>query len=363
MTLIHYWHCHMTLICLELAIKGFIHGVEECSQYAADINMLDILSVILTLFCLLCVPSDVDILMLVMWSYWCWHLHAYHVGLVMLISSASAHPNNHRTRWHQNITISAEWPFASNPSSLPPSLQWTSTSSPMVQFDGWIEDSGAGLVVLCQDDLVHEWHASTGTRISSFQAENAALKEIIQWLSSISSRVSAIIICDWRSLVQAISNANSTDSSVIQLHAAAAVLAMSISVLIVWAPGHCGLLDNELADYQAILGTAETQPDNAHDAATWRALIHHSCHPFRIQHERLKEVYMSLHYEQMKMFLCQDRTHWLGSLPPWSLPCSSTLAAFCGWLRGCILLIVWGGSRICRKHMVAMFGALGETTL
>ena len=33
-----------------------------------------------------------------------------------------------------------------------------------------IEDSGAGMVVVSQDDLAHEWHAPTGTHTSSFQA-------------------------------------------------------------------------------------------------------------------------------------------------------------------------------------------------
>ena len=35
------------------------------------------------------------------------------------------------------------------------------------------------MVVLSQDDLVHEWHAPTGTHSSSFQTEKAALREAI----------------------------------------------------------------------------------------------------------------------------------------------------------------------------------------
>ena len=31
-----------------------------------------------------------------------------------------------------------------------------------------IEDGDAGLVVLSQDDLIHEWHAPTGTHSGSF---------------------------------------------------------------------------------------------------------------------------------------------------------------------------------------------------
>ena len=50
-----------------------------------------------------------------------------------------------------------------------------------------IEDSGVGLVVLSHDDLIYAWHASAGSHSSSMQAEKAALKEAIQWPSSISS--------------------------------------------------------------------------------------------------------------------------------------------------------------------------------
>ena len=69
---------------------------------------------------------------------------------------------------------------------------------------------------------------------------------------------------------------------------------MSKSILIALAPGHCGLSGNDLADHQAKLGATETQPDNTLVAGTQRALIHPSCHPPPIQHERLKEVCTSL---------------------------------------------------------------------
>ena len=69
---------------------------------------------------------------------------------------------------------------------------------------------------------------------------------------------------------------------------------MSKSILIALAPGHCGLSGNDLADHQAKLGATETQPDSTLEPATRRALIHPSCHPPPIQHERLKEVCTSL---------------------------------------------------------------------
>ena len=74
-----------------------------------------------------------------------------------------------------------------------------------------IEDGGAGLVVLSQDDLVHGWHAPKGKYSNYFLTEKSALKETIQWLSSTTSWASVIIVCDCKSLVQAFSNANSAD--------------------------------------------------------------------------------------------------------------------------------------------------------
>ena len=142
--------------------------------------------------------------------------------------------------------------------------------------------------------------------MSSFHAEKAAIKEAIQWLFSISSWASAIIIFDCKSPVQAVSKDNSVDLFVIQLQTVATVLAISTSILIVWAPGHCGLPGNQLAFHQAKQGAVETQPDNAHSTATWRALIHRSCHPPPIQHEWLKAVYPSLSNELIKTSL--DKT-------------------------------------------------------
>ena len=138
-----------------------------------------------------------------------------------------------------------------------------------------------------------------GTCSSPFQAEKVALKEVIQWLTSISSWASPLIICDCLSLVQAISKPNSVDSTVIQLKAAAAVLAMSKSTLIMWAPALCGLPGNNLADQKAKQSATDTQPDNALHAVHWRALIRRSSRPTPIQHERLKE-YTSRPDEQTK---------------------------------------------------------------
>ena len=84
---------------------------------------------------------------------------------------------------------------------------------------------------------------------------------------------------------------------------------MSNTILIVWAPGHCGLSGNELADHQAKLGAAETLADDALEPTTRRAHIRRSTRPPPIQHLRLKEVYTSLRDEQIKTsFANTERT-------------------------------------------------------
>ena len=50
----------------------------------------------------------------------------------------------------------------------------------------------------------------------------------------------------------------------------------------------------------AVTDGIETQPDNALEPATWRALIRHSSRPPPIQHKQLKEVNTSLCDEQIE---------------------------------------------------------------
>ena len=180
-------------------------------------------------------------------------------------------------------------PFASNLCLHPPAdLQILSDGS----VRSGIEDGGAGLEILSQNDFIHAWYDPTDTHGSSFLAEKAALKDAIQCISSISSWATATVICVCKSLVHGVSNANSADSYVLQQQtaAAAAALVMSRSKMIMWAFRHCGQSGNELANHQAKLGAAETQLDNALEPVTRRALIRRSCRPSPIQHERLSEV-------------------------------------------------------------------------
>ena len=155
-------------------------------------------------------------------------------------------------------------------------------------------------------------------------------------------------------------NANSADSSAIQLQASATVLVMSKSIPIVWNSCYCRLSGSELADNQTKLSFAKTQPNNAIKPATRKALIRRSIppHPTRVTEWG---VHVSPSWAD-KNFLCQDWKHRLASLLQWSSSYSSTLEAFGGNIRGYRLPIVWLGRRICRTHTKTMSGVFGRTT-
>ena len=84
---------------------------------------------------------------------------------------------------------------------------------------------------------------------------------------------------------------------------------MSKLILIVCAPGHCRLSGKKLAENQAKLGAAVTQPDKVLEPATRKALTRSSRRPPPIQHEWLMEASTSLPDEQIEMsFAKTERT-------------------------------------------------------
>ena len=137
---------------------------------------------------------------------------------------------------------------------------------------------------------------------------------------------------------------------------------MSKSILGVWATGHCGLPYNELVDNQSKLGSAETQPDNALDKDTPRALIRHFCHLPPIQYEWQKEVYTFLPYEQNKTSVFKTFCTIVAPIRSGHQP------AHRHWQH----LVVVSEDATCRlrgeevkfsrTHMAAMPGSLGGTT-
>ena len=149
------------------------------------------------------------------------------------------------------------------------------------------ENGGAGVIVCKGNTLIHSWHAPTGTFSSSFQAEKTALIAAITWLEQNDDWSSASIITDCKSLLQALSNNDITDPSLLSINSSIAAFPSPKSIRLIWVPGHCNLPGNDLADEQAKLGSALPQPTAPLDPQTRLAIIRRSCKPPPSIHPRL----------------------------------------------------------------------------
>ena len=103
------------------------------------------------------------------------------------------------------------------------------------------------------------------------------MEKAISWLEESEDWRKALLICDCKSLVDAVGNSHAPDEGIRLVQAAVARLNAERSLEVLWVPGHCGLKGNELADGEAKLGSAEHQPLVALDPATRRALIRRAC--------------------------------------------------------------------------------------
>ncbi len=83
--------------------------------------------------------------------------------------------------------------------------------------------------------------------------------------------------CDCKSLVDAVGNSHAPNEGRRLVQATVARLKAERFLEILWAPGHCGLIGNELADEEANYASEEHQPLVALDPATHRALIRRTC--------------------------------------------------------------------------------------
>ncbi len=86
-----------------------------------------------------------------------------------------------------------------------------------------------------------------------------------------------LLICDCKSLVDALGNLLAPDEGLRLVQAAFARLNAERCLEVLWFPGHCGLQGRELADEEAKLGSAEHQPPVRLDCATHRAAIRRAC--------------------------------------------------------------------------------------
>ncbi len=73
-------------------------------------------------------------------------------------------------------------------------------------------------MVMAGEAIIHRWHAATGVHSSSFQAEKTAMEKAISWLEENEDWLKALLICDCKSLVDAVSNSHAADEGIRLLH-------------------------------------------------------------------------------------------------------------------------------------------------
>ena len=125
-------------------------------------------------------------------------------------------------------------------------------------------NGGAGMIIARDKKVLHRWHAPTGVRSSSYSVEKAALEAALKWLESENDWHRAVIVCDCESLVEATNNPHQTDPIIVTYQPSIARIIRSKKLLIVWAPGHCNLWGNELADSEAKRGSTLPQRAERH---------------------------------------------------------------------------------------------------
>ncbi|CAI9727056.1 p53-induced protein with a death [Octopus vulgaris] len=159
--------------------------------------------------------------------------------------------------------LAAQQTLASLPNS-PDVLLYTdgSTSEGTTNCD-------AGVVVQIHDAVVHEWHAPTGARSSSFHSERAAFNEALRWLQANDNWTSAATVCDCKSLVKAVDNPFPPDPTIRESQQTVTHKILTV----IWVPGHCNIIGNEPADMQAKHDSALTHSDAAIDTTIRQAVI------------------------------------------------------------------------------------------
>ncbi len=103
------------------------------------------------------------------------------------------------------------------------------------------------------------------------------MQAAIAWLEEHEDWHKALLICNCKLLVDAVGNPLAPDEDIRLLQAAVARLNAERCLEVLWAPSHCGLQGNELADERAKFGSAEYQPPVRLDYTTRRAVIWRAC--------------------------------------------------------------------------------------
>ncbi len=64
----------------------------------------------------------------------------------------------------------------------------------------------AGLVIMTGEAITHRRHTATGVHSSSFRTEKTAMEKAISWLEGNEDWRKALLLCDCKSLVDAVGN-------------------------------------------------------------------------------------------------------------------------------------------------------------
>ncbi len=83
------------------------------------------------------------------------------------------------------------------------------------------------------------------------------MEKAISWLEENEDWRKALLICDCKSLVDAVGNSHAPDEGIRLVQAAVARLNAERCLEVLWVPGHCGLMGDELAYEEAKSGSAE----------------------------------------------------------------------------------------------------------
>ncbi len=99
------------------------------------------------------------------------------------------------------------------------------------------------------------------------------MQAAIAWLEEYEDWHKALLICDCKSLVDAVGNLLAPDEGMRLVQTAVARLNAEKCLEVLWVPGHCGQQGNELADEEVKLGSAEHQSTVQMGCTTRRTII------------------------------------------------------------------------------------------
>ena len=152
---------------------------------------------------------------------------------------------------------------------------------------------GSGAVMFRNGTQIDSWAGAAGLVSSSFSAERKAIEKALLWLTERDDWSSCAIVTDSKSLIEAFQNRRQAaynslseiTNLIVKLEARDKALTM------IWSPGHCGLLGNEVADAQAAIGAAMDQGDTTVDPRSRLNFIISNLPHADITHERVRRVY------------------------------------------------------------------------